>query len=145
MARKKKKGSRRRKTWSILNGLEALAYGQIMSVGITGGGLWDFATGATDLGYRESSSVYDAGLGVGSQTGMSLVGTSQISIGDFMSQPTLAIDQMTSNFQANIIPMAIAGFSTSVAFRVGKRLLRKPISMVSRDLIKPVFGPGVRL
>ena len=139
MARKKKKGTRRRKTWSILNGLEALAYGQIMSVGITGGGLWEFATGATDLGHRE---VYDSSVNI---TSTSLVGTSQISIGDFMSQPTLAIDQMTANFQNNIIPMAIAGFSTSVAFRVGKRLLRKPISMVTRDIIKPVFGAGVRL
>ena len=145
MARKKKKGTRRRKTWSILNGLEALAYGQIMSVGITGGGLWEFATGATDLGYRENRGNLGIGAMDSALTGTSLVGTSQISIGDFMSQPTLAIDQMTANFQANIIPMAIAGFSTSVAFRVGKRLLRKPISMVSRDLIKPVFGPGVRL
>lgn len=143
MARRKKKGTRRRKTWSILNGLEALAYGQIMSVGITGGGLWDFVSGDTDLGYSSVGGAIERVTGTNAS--MTLVGTSQISLGDFMSQPTLAIDTMTSNFQANIIPMAIAGFSTSVAFRVGKRLLRKPISMVTRDLIKPVFGPGVRL
>ena len=145
MPRKKKSTRRRRKTFSLLNTLEALAYGQILSVGITGGGLWEFATGATDLGYRKSSTVYDQGLGVGSTTGMSLVGTSQISLGDFMSQPTIAIDEMTSNFTSNIVPMAIAGFTTSVAFRVGRRLLRKPISTISRDIIKPVFGAGVRL
>jgi len=143
MARKKKTTRRRRKTFSILNSLEALAYGQILSVGITGGGIWEFATGATDLGYRSNSG----NLGIGSLQvgGTSLVGTSQISLGDFMSQPTLAIDEMTQNFTSNIIPMAIAGFSTSVAFRVGRRLLRKPISTISRDLIKPVFGAGVRL
>jgi len=143
MARKKKGTRRRRKTWSILNSLEALAYGQILSVGITGGGIWEFATGATDLGFRSNRG----NLGIGSLDvgGTSLVGTSQISLGDFMSQPTLAIDEMTQNFQSNIIPMAIAGFGTSVAFRVGRRLLRKPISTITRDLIKPVFGPGVRL
>jgi len=143
MARKKKGTRRRRKTWSILNSLEALAYGQILSVGITGGGIWEFATGATDLGFRSNRG----NLGIGSLDvgGTSLVGTSQISLGDFMSQPTLAIDEMTQNFTSNIIPMAIAGFGTSVAFRVGRRLLRKPISTITRDLIKPVFGPGVRL
>jgi len=139
MARKKKSTRRRRKTFSILNSLEALAYGQILSVGITGGGLWEFATGETNLGM---TSVYDTGLGVSS---MVLQGQGQISVGDFVTQPTLAIETMTSNFTSNIIPMAIAGFSTSVAFRIGRRLLRKPISTISRDLIKPVFGAGVRL
>jgi len=136
---KRKAKRRRKKTFSILNGLEALAYGQILSVGITGGGIWDFVTGETNLGMN---SVYDAGLGVSSMT---LQGQGQISLGDFMTQPTLAIDTMTSNFTSNIIPMAIAGFSTSVAFRVGRRLLRKPLSMISRDLVKPVLGSGVRM
>mgnify|MGYP001258942718 CR=1 FL=1 len=139
MARRKKSTRRRKKTFSILNGLEALAYGQILSVGITGGGIWDFVTGETNLGMN---SVYDAGLGVSSMT---LQGQGQISLGDFMTQPTLAIDTMTSNFTSNIIPMAIAGFSTSVAFRVGRRLLRKPLSMITRDLVKPVLGAGVRM
>jgi len=135
----KRRKTRRKKTFSILNGLEALAYGQILSVGITGGGIWDFVTGDTNLGM---TSVSDVGLGIST---MELTGQGQISLGDFMTQPTLAIDTMTSNFTSNIIPMAIAGFSTSVAFRVGRRLLRKPLSMISRDLIKPVLGNGVRM
>jgi len=142
MARRKKATRRRKKTFSILNGLEALAYGQILAVGITGGGIWDFVTGNTDLGYSE---VGGSPLMRESSTSMVLQGAGQISLGDFMSSPTLAIDTMTSNFTSNIIPMAIAGFSTSVAFRVGRRLLRKPLSMISRDLIKPVFGAGVRM
>jgi len=136
---KRKTKRRRAKTFSILNGLEALAYSQILSVGITGGGIWDFVTGETNLGM---SSVSDVGLGIST---MELTGQGQISLGDFMSQPTLAIDTMTSNFTSNIIPMAVAGFSTSVAFRVGRRLLRKPLSMITRDLVKPVLGSGVRM
>jgi len=142
---RKKKRSRRRKTWSILNGLEALTYAQILSMGTTGGGVWDFFTGATDLGYRELPSVYDGGLGVSSNGTTSLVGTSQISLGDMMSQPTIALDTMASNFQSNIIPMSVAAFTTHIGFRVGRRLLRRPLSMVTRDIIKPVFGPGVRM
>jgi len=127
---KRKARRRRKKTFSILNGLEALAYGQILSVGITGD---------TNLGM---TSVSDVGLGIST---MELTGQGQISLGDFMTQPTLAIDTMTSNFTSNIIPMAVAGFGTSVAFRVGRRLLRKPLSMITRDLIKPVLGSGVRM
>jgi len=136
MARRKKATRRRKKTFSILNGLEALAYGQILSVGITGG---DFVTGSTNLGM---TSITDVGLGVST---MELTGQGQISLGDFITEPTLAIDTMTSNFTSNIIPMAVAGFGTSVAFRVGRRLLRKPLSMITKDLIKPVLGSGVRM
>jgi len=83
---KRKAKRRRTKTFSILNGLEALAYGQILSVGITGGGIWDFVTGSTNLGM---TSVTDVGLGIST---MELTGQGQISLGDFMSEPTLAID-----------------------------------------------------
>ena len=86
---KRKTKRRRAKTFSILNGLEALAYSQILSVGITGGGIWDFVTGETNLGM---SLVSDVGLGIST---MELTGQGQISLGDFMSQPTLAIDTMT--------------------------------------------------
>jgi len=77
----KRKTKRRKKTFSILNGLEALAYGQILSVGITGGGIWDFVTGDTNLGM---TSVSDVGLGIST---MELTGQGQISLGDFMTQP----------------------------------------------------------
>jgi len=145
MARRKAKRTRRRKTFSVLNALEALTYAQIISVGVTGGGVWEFATGATDLGYRSNRGNLGIGSLDSSLTGTSLVGTSQISIGDLMTQPTLAIEQMAGNFQSNIIPMALAGFTTAISFRVGRRLLKKPISMITRDIIKPVFGAGVRL
>jgi len=145
MARRKAKRTRRRKTFSVLNALEALTYAQIISVGVTGGGVWEFATGATDLGYRSNRGNLGAGALSQMATGTSLVGTSQISIGDLMTEPTLAIEQMAGNFQSNIIPMALAGFTTAISFRVGRRLLKKPISMITRDIIKPVFGAGVRL
>ncbi len=49
MARKTKTRRRRSQPFRILNALEALAYGQIISVGLTGGGLMEFITGDQDL------------------------------------------------------------------------------------------------
>jgi len=139
---RKKKQTRRRKTWSILNGLEALTYAQIVSVGTTGGGVWDFFTGAGDIG---QVTTITSGRLFENESSMTLVGADVVSLQDLMKNPTLSLDQLANNFQANIIPMAIAGFTTSIAFRVGRRLLRKPFSMITRDIIKPVFGAGVRM
>tara|TARA_B100000029_G_scaffold207051_1_gene204795 strand:- start:112 stop:549 length:438 start_codon:yes stop_codon:yes gene_type:complete len=145
MARKKATRRRSRKSFKILDALEALAYGQILSTGITGGGLWEFATGKQDLGYRASSQVFDQGLGVGSMTSSSLVGTDIISLKDFISEPTLAIQTMTDNFAANIVPMATAGLLTGISFNIGRRVLRRPINNFNRNIMKPLLGSGVKL
>lgn len=139
MPRRKRKRTRRRKTFSIMNGLEALAYASILSEGITGGSLSQLLTGTTDLGMK---SIGD--LGLGTRT-MELTGAGQISLGDIMSEPSLAIQTMGQNFQANLLPMAFAAFSTSVGFSVGRKLLRKPLSSVTRNIIHPVLGKGVRM
>lgn len=133
---RKKKTRRRRKTFSILNGLEALAYASILSEGITGGSLSALLFGDTNLKVTTSTSL-------ARDTVMS--GHSQISLGDIMSEPSLAIQQMGDNFQANLLPMAFAGFATSVGFSVGRKLLRKPLSSVTRNIIHPVLGKGVRM
>ena len=142
----KKKRSRRRspKTFRIMNALEALAYGQILSTGITGGGLWEFATGKQDLGYR-TTSYGNLGIGSVQGEGTSLQGTDVISLRDFMSEPTLSIEQMTSNFAQNIAPMAIAGLVTGVSFNIGRRVLRRPINTFNRNIMKPLLGSGVKL
>lgn len=136
---KKKKSRRRPKSWSILNAIEALAYGSLITEGVAGTSLTGFLFGDTNLGM---SSVYDSGLGTSSMT---VTGEGEISLGDIVTEPTLAISQMTSNFQNNILPMALGAFGISVTFRVGKRLLRRPISSINRNLIKPALGAGIRL
>ena len=85
------------------------------------------------------------GMGSHSTTLTELSGEGEISLGDIISEPSLAIATMTTNFQNNILPMALAAFGISVTFRVGRRLLRKPISSVNRNLIKPALGAGIRL
>lgn len=142
---KKKRTVRRRKSFKILDALEALAYGQILSTGITGGGLWEFATGKKDLAYNTGASVYDAGLGVHSTMTDEMVGTDIISLKDFVGEPTMAIQVMTDNFAKNIVPMATAGLVTGISFNIGRRVLRRPINTFNRNIMKPLLGSGVKL
>ena len=76
---------------------------------------------------------------------MQLVGTDIISLKDFISEPTIAIQTMTDNFAANIVPMATAGLLTGISFNIGRRVLRRPINNFNRNIMKPLLGSGVKL
>ena len=95
--------------------------------------------GETNL---ETETMYDAGLATYSDT---IVGAGAISLGDMMQSPGLALSTMSSNFQNNLAPMALAAFGTSITFRIGKRLLRKPINNINRNIMKPALGVGIKL
>jgi len=76
---------------------------------------------------------------------MTVTGAGEISIGDLMKEPTMALDTMANNFQSNLAPMAIAAFGTSITFRIGKKLLRRPIANINRNIMKPALGAGIKL
>ena len=114
-------------------------YATILTEGVTGSSPVGFITGKTDL---TQTVVSDRALGVGTMT---TVGAGEISLGDIISEPGLAISQMSSNFQSNLAPMALAAFGTSVTFRIGKRLLRRPIANINRNIMKPALGAGIKL
>jgi len=107
----------------------------------------EFLTGAQDLGTK----TVDLGIGgfrpMSGESGSTsmVVGQDQISLSDFASEPTLAISQMTSNFTQNIVPMASAALFTGLAFNVGRRVLRRPINNINRNIMKPLLGAGVKL
>lgn len=142
MARKRKTPRRRNNSIRVLNVLESLTYAEIISRGTTGGGLGSFIFGETDLGMVEQKSYNQL---TGNTSMMVATGTDQISLGDIITEPGQAVSIMASNFQGNLLPMAVAGFTTSVGFNVGKRLLRKPISNINRNIMKPLFGSGIRM
>jgi hypothetical protein len=146
MARRKTKRSRRRKSFSLINGLEALVYASILTEGTAGTGVWGFITGKPDLvgGTPMFTKQFTDDNG-GSTGSGDLTGAGEISISDIATNPSTALAVMAANFQANLLPMAIAGFTTSIGFRIGKRLLRMPISSVNRNIIKPALGAGIRL
>ena len=142
MAPRRRKAKRRRsRSFSLLNALEAYTYGAILSEGIAGTSPWGLLTGATDLGYTTTST----GMGAYSQMIKTQTGHGEISLGDIISQPGQALSVMASNFQSNVIPMAVQGVAVGIGFRFGKRLLRRQLSSVNRNLVKPILGAGIRL
>jgi len=136
---RKKKRSYRRKSFSILNAVEAFIYAEILMRGTTGSGVLGFFTGEGDIGIGPGETI--GGITTYSQP----VGVGEISLNDLMVNPGLAIATVSQNFKSNLLPMALASFTTSISFRIGRRLLRRPLASVNRSIIKPALGAGIRL
>ena len=141
MARKKRK-TRRSRSFSVLNALEAYVYATILTEGVAGTSPVGFITGKADLGM---SAIPTTSKPFSGENTMQLTGAGEISLGDIVSEPSLALSTMAGNFQSNLAPMAIAAFTTSFTFRIGKRLLRRPISNINRNIMKPALGAGIKL
>ena len=138
--RKKKPRRRRDNSIRLLNVLEAYPYASIISEGTMGTSPWGFVTGQTDLQPRKlMPGTIDA---IAGQT--SYEGADEISLGDLAQEPGGALATMASNFTDNLTTMALQGIFTSVSFKVGRRLLRKPINNINRNIFKPL-GMGVKL
>ena len=141
MARRRKPKRRRSRSFSLINALEAYTYASILSEGVAGTSPWGMITGASDLGTVSVST----GMGAYSQMTQQTVGAGEISLGDIVSQPGQALGVMSANLQANLVPMAVASLVTGVGFRFGKRLLRRPIGNINRNIMKPLLGAGIKL
>jgi len=140
MARRKKSSPRRRsRSVSLLNVAESYAYANILTSGLMGTTPVGFITGATDLGYKTPS--VGAGLAMASPV---MIGGDSISLGDIVSAPDAAFGVVQNNFMNNYQSMAISSIGVGLSFRLGKRLLRRPISNVNRNIFKPL-GAGFKL
>jgi len=137
MARRKK--SRRRRSSSkigLLNIAESYTYLAIMTTGLMGANPYEFLTGGSDIATRK---VVDY-----SGSTMVTTGTDTLSLSELFKHPDAAFGQVQSNFMGNWQNMVIASMVTSIGFGVGKKLLRKPIANVNRNIFKPL-GVGVKL
>ena len=142
MVRRKAKPKRRRsRALSALNLLESYTYASILSEGLAGTSPIGMITGDTDLSSRQQLTSYSGG-----QFNYSTVvsGAGEISLGDIISQPGLAVATLQSNFMNNYQTMAVQAFGTRLAFKFGKRLLRQPIANINRNIMKPL-GVGIKL
>jgi len=139
MPRRRAKKSRRRspKTISLYN--MAVAYGNlaILTEGTLGTSPYGAITGSTDLGYR---SVADVGLGASSMT---VSGAGVISLGDILTEPSLAMNTIMANAQSNAVPMAIGAITFNTGAKIFRKVMAKPFREANK-LIKPL-GLGVRL
>ena len=141
MARRRKSSPRRRsRATSLLNVAESYAYANVLSQGLMGTSPVGFVTGATDLGYK---SITDS-VGGYNTSSMVSVGGGAISLGDIVSAPDQAFGIVQSNFMNNYQAMAVQSLGIGIGFRLGKRLLRRPISNVNRNIFKPL-GAGFKL
>ena len=140
MARRKKATRRRRdRSLSLINLAESYAYADVLSSGVMGTSPIGFITGAGDIGYK--TPAVGAGLLMAAPV---MVGADQISLADITSNPGASFNAMQSNFQANYMNMFYRAAAINVGFKLGKRLLRRPISNVNRNIFKPL-GAGFKL
>ena len=142
MARRKKASRRRSpRAVSLLNVAESYAYANVLTSGLMGTTPVGFITGAPDLGMQEVKSYNQL---TGNTTSMEMVGGEAISLGDIVSAPDQAFGIVQSNFMSNYQAMAVQSIGIGLSFRLGKRLLRRPISNVNRNIFKPL-GAGFKL
>tara|TARA_R110002050_G_scaffold281788_1_gene429352 strand:- start:669 stop:980 length:312 start_codon:yes stop_codon:yes gene_type:complete len=66
-----------------------------------------------------------------------------VSLSEIISSPDLALQAISQNAMANWQYMAGASFATGFGFRLGKKLLRRPLSNVQRNIVVPLLGKGV--
>ena len=135
--RKKSKRRRGPKTISLYN--MAVGYGNlaILTEGTMGTSPYGVISGSTDLGY---SAVGDVGLGASS---MVLTGENVISLGDLLTEPSLAMSQIMSNAKSNAVPMAIGAITFNAGAKIFRKTMAKPFREANK-LIRPL-GLGVRL
>ena len=132
MARRKKSRRRRSpKTISLLNIAESYAYASVL----TGGVMGNSPIGV--LGFAGSGATGGAGYGMVTTNG-------SMTLQSIISDPGSSFDSMSSMFMANYQAMAVSAIGIGITFKFAKKLLRKPIANVNRNLIKPL-GIGVRL
>jgi len=132
MARRKKAKRRRSpKTISLLNIAESYAYASVL----TGGVLANSPVGV--LGFDGSGAAGGAGYGMTTTNGA-------MTLQSIVSDPGSSFDSMSANFMANYQAMAVSAIGIGITFKFAKKLLRKPIANVNRNLMKPI-GIGVRL
>jgi hypothetical protein len=71
-------------------------------------------------------------------------GGAALTLGGIVSDPGSSFDAMQANFMQNYQAMAVSAIGIGLTFKFAKRLLRKPIANVNRNLMKPL-GIGVKI
>lgn len=148
MARRRAKPKRRRsRSFSILGAVESYAYASIMTQGlfdaspiefITAGDNVTDAAGALTPTQTQNYFFNNPNLGA-------VYGANPLSLAEIVNNPGFAANAIIGRGRANALGMAMQAATVSVSMRLFKRILRRPLSNIQRNLIKPALGAGVRL
>jgi hypothetical protein len=149
MARRtRKKTTRRRaRSFSILNAIESYAYASILTEGLFSATPVQFimapgnlTEASAKLTPAQTQSFFMSNPNLGAD-----YGANPLSLRDIMQDPGFAANAILGRGQANLVSMAVQAATVSVGMRLFKRLLRRPLSNIQRNLVKPALGAGVRL
>ena len=133
MARRKKSKRRRGpRMFSVISAIESYAYANLLTEGLANNTPVGFITSRSDIVYGSSNGA------------MTVTGADQLSLSEIITHPTTAFTGMQANFMANYQTMAVQAIGIGVGFKVAKKLLRRPISNVNRNIMKPL-GIGIKL
>jgi len=133
MARRKKSKRRRGpKMFSVISAIESYAYANLLTEGLAGNSPVGFITGGSDIAYGSTNGA------------MTVTGAGQLSLSEIITHPTTAFTGMQANFMANYQTMAVQAIGIGVGFKVARKLLRRPVNNVNRNIMKPL-GIGIKL
>ena len=131
MARRRGRKTRRRaaKKISLIDLAESYAYASVLTSGV----------------FANSPIGFIGFDGTGSGMAMATTnGSAALTLGGIVSDPGSSFDSMQANFMQNYQAMAVSAIGIGLTFKFAKRLLRKPIANVNRNLMKPL-GIGVKI
>ena len=133
MARRRKAKRRRGpKLFSVISAIESYAYANLLTEGLAGTSPVGFITGTSDISVKQVSGA------------MVVSGAEELTLSEIITHPTAAFMGMQTNFMANYQTMAVQAIGIGVGFKVARKLLRRPISNVDRNIMKPL-GIGIKL
>jgi len=131
MARRRGRKTRRRspKKISLIDLAESYAYASVLTSGV----------------FANSPIGFIGFDGTGSGMAMATTnGGAALTLGGIVSDPGSSFDSMQANFMQNYQAMAVSAIGIGLTFKFAKRLLRKPIANVNRNLMAPL-GIGVKI
>ena len=133
MARRRKAKRRRGpKLFSVISAIESYAYANLLTEGLAGTSPVGFIIGTSDISVKQVSGA------------MVVSGAEELTLAVIITHPTAAFMGMQTNFMANYQTMAVQAIGIGVGFKVARKLLRRPISNVNRNIMKPL-GIGIKL
>lgn len=144
LARRKQKKTRRRDNAVSITGLaEAVMLANVGTRAAFNLSAWDFLSDgwtAASAGKAHAAgqiSLHELIYGNYGAASVALAGgayTGSTSVGTVSAVTSPMMDIVTTNIKANWLPAMIAGVTIPVSFRIGKRVLRKPIAMANKAL-----------
>ena len=127
--RKKKTRSRRKNVFRVLGALEAAIYANIITTNLAGANLVEFVFGNNAPGGAAAGSWQLSGGGA--------------SIAELIRRPELFESLIMKRMGTHGMNIVMQSFLTGIFFRVGRRLMRRQLGTIQRQLVKPIMGPGI--